>query len=86
MGPFSQVTAIVPYCAFVHHVCQDLADALEMTGAINLKRPDTIYTVFDYRGPFGTQKSEDPLKLYFGRLVIILTFTVISWFGTAVYP
>lgn len=51
---------------------QRVAVALDMTGAVNLRQPDVVYTVFEYYGPFGSQPSEDPTKIYFGKLVSMI--------------
>ena len=46
--------------------------ALDMAGAVNLRKPQVVYTIFEYYGPFGSQPSEEPCKLYFGKLVCML--------------
>lgn len=40
-----------------------------MVGAVNLRKPDVIYTVFEYYPPDHSQPASEPEKLYFGKLV-----------------
>ncbi|XP_067929849.1 tRNA (guanine(10)-N2)-methyltransferase homolog [Watersipora subatra] len=46
-----------------------VADALDMTGPVSLAAPVVVYTLFEYYGPHGTEATDIPCKLYFGKLI-----------------